>query len=178
MPINCLSFLLNSWPLKIQKNSKNFKVCQAFNGIMNKTSSWIVSNLTVFFGTILHLWFRSRIDVRKIRTTGSMGFLIDFSIFSKNRNIVVNLINYQRCKMWMENSQTIIDVISFPFTLFLCKFDSPEAKCNLISSKINFPYKLPHEYPNNWKLTILGNQKMKEKSQNCLDVQASVQPLF
>ena len=39
-------------------------------------------------------------------------------------------------------------------------------KRNLISSITNLVYELPHESPNDLKLTILGNQEILEKISN------------
>ena len=43
-------------------------------------------------------------------------------------------------------------------------FDSPQVKWDLISSIINFVYKMPHELSNNLRLRKLGNNRKISKS--------------
>ena len=47
----------------------------------------------------------------------------------------------------MKNFQTISDNFFLQFTMFPCKFNSPRVKHNLVSSIINFAFKLPHMSP-------------------------------
>ena len=41
----------------------------------------------------------------------------------------------------------------------------PQVKRNVISGIANVVYELPHELPNDVRLTILGNKEILEKSQ-------------
>ena len=50
---------------------------------------------------------------------------------------------------------TISDMISLRFTVFPCKFNSPEVKWNLIFSVISFFSELPHNLLNELKLKDL-----------------------
>ena len=59
----------------------------------------------------------------------------------------------------MKNFQAIGDIISLPFTVFSCKFNSPQVQGNLISSEKNFAYELPQESSNDLSFRILGNGK-------------------
>ena len=70
-----------------------------------------------------------------------------------------------------------ISVIIFflNITMFLCKFNSPQVKQNLTSSIIKFVYVLPHKLSSNLSLRILESKRMKRKSNNCVETQASAQ---
>ena len=46
------------------------------------------------------------------------------------------------------NQSTILTIIFWEFTVFPCKFDSPQVKQGLVSSIIKFLYELPDELPN------------------------------
>ena len=55
------------------------------------------------------------------------------------------------------SSCCLILIITFwNFTKFLYSSHSPGVKVNLIFSRKNFVYELPHNLPNNWRLRILG----------------------
>ena len=73
-----------------------------------------------------------------------------------------------------KNFPKISDIISLPFTLFPCKVNSPQVKCNLKCSITNFMCDLPQELPNDVRLMILGNQERKIKSQNWLETQGGL----
>ena len=45
------------------------------------------------------------------------------------------------------------------FTLFRCKFDSPQVKCYLMPRLMNLVHHLAHELPNDLRLRILGRKK-------------------
>ena len=60
---------------------------------------------------------------------------------------------------------------------FLCKFNSPQVKQNLISRIINFLKDLPNDLPIDLRPRILGNEEMKWKSWNWVEAQALQFPL-
>ena len=72
----------------------------------------------------------------------------------------------------------ILVIIFWNFTICQNRSDSPQVKGNLISSIENLAYDLPLELPNDLRLGILGNQKILEKHQICVDtwVQRLVSP--
>ena len=49
--------------------------------------------------------------------------------------------------------------------MFQYRSDSLQVKRNVISSIANVVYELPHDFPVNLRLTILGNKKILGKSQ-------------
>ena len=60
----------------------------------------------------------------------------------------------------MKSFQTVNDIIFLQFTVFPNKFSLAKTILiwqNLISSIANLVYELPHELPNNLRLTTLGN---------------------
>ena len=52
------------------------------------------------------------------------------------------------------NPSTILVIILWQFTVFPCKFDSPQVKWDLISTRINFVQKLRHKLPKQLRLVI------------------------
>ena len=63
-----------------------------------------------------------------------------------------------------ENFQTIMVIIFWDFTLFDQIFLSSQEKRSLIISNKHGIYQLPHDFPNNLKLQILGKWKIFGKS--------------
>ena len=59
---------------------------------------------------------------------------------------------------------TIMVIIFWNFTMFYYRPDEPQVKRNVISSKVNLVYALPHELPNDLRLKILGNKEILGKS--------------
>ena len=57
----------------------------------------------------------------------------------------------------MRNFLILVDKIFWQFTVFPCKFGSPQVKQNLISSIMSFLYELVHELQNNLRPSIAGN---------------------
>lgn len=53
--------------------------------------------------------------------------------------------------------------------------DSPQVKPDLFSSRINFVYDFPHELRSNWRLQILGNKEIPEKSRSWMQAESSAQ---
>ena len=50
-------------------------------------------------GTVLLVCFRSKSHVRKISNSVGDGFLIDFSVFSQNRNFSTDFNHYEERKI-------------------------------------------------------------------------------
>ena len=71
---------------------------------------------------------------------------------------------HQDVLIW--HTKKFSDILFFQVTVFPCTFNWLQVKPDLISSIINFVYKLLHELPNNLKLRILmklGNEKKISK---------------
>ena len=60
----------------------------------------------------------------------------------------------------------------------LISFDSPQLKWYIKSSTKNITYELPLEFPNDSRLTIIGNQEIMQKFQKWLEVELSTQSTF
>ena len=78
----------------------------------------------------------------------------------------------------MEESSwsTIFPLIFWQFTVcFLCNFDWPQVKQDLISSIVIFVNQLPHNLRNNVRLWIFRDQAMIGKSQNWIRAKTIVQ---
>ena len=96
----------------------------------------------------MHVHFRSKIDSRKLSSSliGSflteLTFLNQMSVFSRNWN------HRWKCREQKENFQTIMVIIFWNFTMFQYRPDQPQVKQNMISSKANLVYELPHALPN------------------------------
>ena len=58
---------------------------------------------------------------------------------------------------------TMLTMILWKFTVFPCKFDSPQVKLDLISSITNFIYKLPHELVNDLRSWEIRKKQEKIK---------------
>ena len=73
-------------------------------------------------------------NIRTITYAVGGGSSIDFSVFSQNRAASRNLNHYKRRKMGTKIFLTIIGIIVLNL-LFLYKFNSPQVKRNLATSK-------------------------------------------
>ena len=69
----------------------------------------------------------------------------------------------------------ILPIIFWNFTMFQYKLEQPQVKRNVITSKGNLVYELPHELPNGLRLRILGNVELLGRSQIWLQIQPSNQ---
>ena len=86
--------------------------------------------------------------------------------------------NMNRHWQWREQKkifQTIPVTIFCNLTMFQYRFDSPQVKANQISSVKKLINKLSYEPPNDFRLKILRNQEILEKSQIWVESQPSVQ---
>ena len=85
----------------------------------------------------------------------------------------------QNVLIW--HTKKFSDILFFQITVFPCMFNWLQVKPDLISSIINFVYKLIHEFPNNLKLRILtklGNEKKISKLGRKTSDQSSLQKLI
>ena len=73
---------------------------------------------------------------------------------------------------------TILVIIFLHFLIIQLWSESPQVKRYLISSITNLVHELPHEFPNDLRLTILGNQDILEKCQMWQERQPSTQSSF
>ena len=64
----------------------------------------------------------------------------------------------------------ILAIIFWNFTMFQYKLEWPQVKRNVITSKGNLVYELPHELPNGLRLRILGNVELLGRSQIWLQI--------
>ena len=71
--------------------------------------------------------------------------------------------------------QTILIIIFWDFTMFEHKPDQPKVKRNLLTSKAKLVYKLPHELPNELRLTMLRNKEILVRSQLWVERLSSAQ---
>ena len=85
-------------------------------------------------GAVLHVFFRSKIDISKISTAVSGAFLIDIFVFSQNRALSRNVDHCSWRKWQMKHSLTTIEIIILPFNEFLKSFNSPQVERNLTSN--------------------------------------------
>ena len=72
-----------------RKNTENARLAPNLDFALRIYLQTIQKLQTLQFseGTILHVCFTSKIDIRKTSTEADSGFLIDFCVFSQNRAI-------------------------------------------------------------------------------------------
>ena len=77
-----------------------------------------------------------------------------------------------------KNRSAILVIIFWHFLIIQLTSESAQVKRYLISAVTNLVHKLPHELPNDLRLTILGNQEILEKCQMWVQTQPNAQSSF
>ena len=123
-------------------------------------------------GTILHVFYRSQIDIKTISIVANVDFFLTFSVFSQNRAISRSLDHYWQCKIQIKKIQTINDILSMPFTVFSVhiQFSTFKGELKIYHNKLCTKV--------TQRLRIFGTYEIKRKSQNSMQTQATIQSLL
>ena len=94
-----------------------------------------------------------------------------FMMLTRNHSKYIN--NFKAVNISQQHSSsaqvtlsTVLVIIFWNFIISQYRSDSPQVKRNLISSKTNLVYELPHKLPNSLRLRILGNQEIRKFQKN------------
>ena len=128
-----------------------------FNKNVKQVSCVKVSNLMV---SCQH-YFAYLIQFKNLTLKNFLLYLLVFfdrsNIFEPNQHFPRNSNHHWKCREEKEGFEATLVIISWNFTIFQYRSDSPQVKGNLISSITNLLYELPHELPNDLRLRKLGN---------------------